>query len=67
MTELEELRLSRNNIGPDGATTLAGGIKALTELEELCLFLAWGGGVLACLSLGEAPRDLIDNLRRAGL
>ena len=31
------------------------------------LFLAWGGGVLACLSLGEAPRDLIDNLRRAGL
>ena len=32
-----ELDLSHNNIGPDGATALAGGIEGLTELKELDL------------------------------
>ena len=35
--KLTSLDLSHNSIGPDDATTLAGGIKGLTELEELDL------------------------------
>ena len=34
---MANLILSFNNIGPDGATALAGGIKGLTELKQLYL------------------------------